>query len=378
MIFDYETLKLIWWLFIVVLLLGFAITDGFDMGAAILLPFLGKDDDQRRVIINTVGPVWEGNQTWFVTAGGAIFAAWPLVYSTAFSGFYVALLLVLFSLFFRPVGFDYRSKLSNPAWRNFWDWALFAGGVVPAFIFGVALGNLLLGVPFHFDLDLRSFYVGSFWQLLNPFALLAGLLGVTMLATHGSAYLNLRTDADVQRRAKTTLFLMGTLSILLFALAGLCVAYGIDGYLLVSMVDGNAHIDPLHKTVQKSTAAWMNNYRKFHWMLLAPAVGFLGFILSIYYRYIPGLSFVFSASGVAGILLTVAFSMFPFILPSSTQPNHGLTIWDAASSHMTLQVMFWATVIFLPLIVLYTSWVYSVMRGTVSVKSIRDNTHTAY
>ena len=196
MIFDYETLKLIWWLFIGVLLIGFAVTDGFDMGVAILLPFLGKTDDERRVIINTIGPVWEGNQTWFVTAGGAMFAAWPLVYAAAFSGFYVALLLVLFALFFRPVGFDYRSKLPNPAWRDFWDWGLFAGGAVPALVFGVAFGNLLLGVPFSFDHDLRSFYTGTFWQLLNPFSLLVGALSLSMLVMHGAAYLNLRTDLE--------------------------------------------------------------------------------------------------------------------------------------------------------------------------------------
>ena len=202
MFIDYETLKLVWWVFIGVLLIGFAITDGFDMGVAAWLPFLGKTDDERRVIINSVGATWEGNQTWLVTAAGAIFAAWPFVYAAAFSGLYIALLLVLFALFFRPVGFDYRSKLADPRWRNGWDWALFTGGAVPALVFGIAFGNLLLGVPFHLDDTMRSFYTGSFWALLNPFALLAGVLSLAMLMMHGAIYLELRTDGVVQQRAR--------------------------------------------------------------------------------------------------------------------------------------------------------------------------------
>ncbi len=378
MIFDYATLKLIWWLFIILLLLGFAVTDGFDMGVAILLPFLGKTDEERRVIINTVGPVWEGNQTWFITAGGAIFAAWPLVYATAFSGFYVALLLVLFSLFFRPAGFDYRNKIDHPSWRSFWDWALFCGGAIPALIFGVAVGNLLLGVPFYFEPDLRSFYTGSFWQLLNPFALLTGLLGVAILTMHGAAYLNLRTDEAVQARSKGVILLSGASALLLFVSAGFWIAYGLDGYQIMSTINANDYIDPLHKVVQKSTGAWLNNYRQFHWMLLAPTAGLAGLLLTIYCRQHPRRTFALSAVSIAGIISTAAFSMFPFIMPSSSQPNHSLTLWDATSSHLTLQVMFWATVIFLPLILLYTSWVYRVMRGTVTTRTIRDNTHTAY
>ncbi|MGD9298976.1 MAG: cytochrome d ubiquinol oxidase subunit II, partial [Thiohalocapsa sp.] len=171
---DYEILKLVWWLLVGVLFIGFAVTDGMDMGVGTLLPFLGKNDAERRVIINTVGPHWDGNQVWLITAGGAIFAAWPLVYGAAFSGFYFAMLLALFALFFRPVGFDYRSKIENKAWRNAWDWGLFIGGAVPALVFGIAFGNLLQGVPFHLDELLRPYYTGSFFALLNPFALLAG------------------------------------------------------------------------------------------------------------------------------------------------------------------------------------------------------------
>ena len=380
MIFDYETLKLVWWLFIGVLLIGFAVTDGFDMGVTAWLPFLGKTDDERRVIINSIGPVWEGNQTWLITAGGAIFAAWPLVYAAAFSGLYIALLLVLFALFFRPAGFDYRNKLPNPHWRYGWDWGLFIGGAVPALIFGVAFGNLLLGLPFHYDETLRSFYTGNFWQLLSPFALLCGIVSLSMLMMHGAVYLQLRTNGEVQKRAARAALFSGMVCATAFALAGIWLAVGIEGYRIISIGDVNTALNPLGKTVGKAAGAWLSNYHTYPWMLLAPVAGFAGIALALsaaglkYER----LALLCSATALAGIILTAGFSMFPFIMPSSTDPKSSLTLWDAVSSHRTLGIMFIVTIIFLPLIMVYTSWVYRVMRGKVTLQSIRDNTHTAY
>lgn len=378
--FDYETLKLIWWLFIGVLLIGFAIMDGFDMGVATWLPFLGKTDDECRVIINAIGATWEGNQTWLITAGGAIFAAWPLVYATAFSSLYIALLLVLFALFFRPVGFDYRSKLPNPAWRNGWDWALFAGSAIPALIFGVAFGNLLIGLPFYYDDTMRSFFTGSFWGLLNPFALLCGAVSLTMLMMHGAIYLQLRTDSAVQQRAKKAALITGIICAIAFALAGLWVAFGIDGYRITSIQNVNVALNPLAKTVEKSAGAWLTNYQSYPWMLLAPTAGFAGIALALLSSNAKKekTAFVFSSTAIAGIILTAGFSMFPFIMPSSTNPVSSLTIWDAVSSQKTLGIMFVVTIIFLPLILLYTSWVFKVLRGKVTVQSIQDNTHTVY
>ncbi len=378
--FDYEMLKLIWWAFIGVLLIGFAVMDGFDMGVAAWLPFLGKTDDERRVIINTIGPVWEGNQTWLVTAGGAIFAAWPLVYAAAFSGLYVALLLVLFALFFRPVGFDYRSKLANPRWRNAWDWALFAGGAIPALVFGVAFGNILIGLPFYYDDTLRSFYTGSFWALLNPFALLCGVVSLSMLMMHGAIYLQLRTDGAVQKRAQKSALMSGIICATSFAIAGVWIAYGIDGYMITSIQDVNLAINPLSKTVEKAAGAWLRNYDTYSWMILAPIAGFAGIALSLLSARLKNerTAFLFSSIAIAGIILTAGFSMFPFIMPSSTNPISSLTIWDAVSSKKTLGIMFIVTIIFLPLIMMYTSWVYRVLRGKVTVQSIKDNTHTAY
>src|SRR6202789_4309384 len=217
---DYATLKVIWWVLIGVLLIGFALTDGFDMGTAILLPFIGKNDAERRVVINTVGATWEGNQTWLVTAGGAMFAAWPLVYAASFSGFYFAMLLVLFALFFRPVGFDYRGKRDDPRWRSVWDWGLFVGGFVPALVFGVAFGNLLQGVPMTFDTELRVTCHGGFLGLLNPFALLCGLVGVSMLSAHGAAFVKLKSDGVIAERASVALRIAALSAVVLFLVAG--------------------------------------------------------------------------------------------------------------------------------------------------------------
>lgn len=378
MILDYETLKLIWWLFVGVLLIGFAVTDGFDMGVGALLPFLGKTDEERRVMINTVGPHWDGNQVWFITAGGAIFAAWPPVYAAAFSGLYIAMLLVLFALFFRPVGFDYRSKIEDSRWRSAWDWGLFAGGAVPALLFGVAFGNLLLGLPFHHDEFLRPIYTGSFFGLLHPFALLAGVVSLSMLIMHGAVWLQMRTEAPISDRARLTVKYSALVMMGAFALAGLWLAVGVDGYRVVSMPPAGAGANLLGKTVEP--ASWLSNYGLYPWMLLAPVLAFAAGIATIAFsaRGRAGAAFLTSGLALAGVILTAGFSLFPFVMPSSTVPASSLTLWDASSSHLTLTVMFWATVIFLPIVIFYNIWCYRRMWGKVTIQHIRDNAHSAY
>ena len=380
MLIDYETLKLIWWLFVGVLLIGFALLDGFDLGVGTLLPFVGRTDEQRRVILNAIGPTWEGNQVWFITAGGALFAAWPMVYAAAFSGFYWALLLVLFALFFRPVGFEYRSKVEDPRWRSFWDWGLFVGGAVPALVFGVAFGNLLQGVPFHFDDFLRPYYTGSFWGLLNPFALLAGVVSLSMLIGHGAIYLQMRTEGDIYARARQAATWFGLLFLAAFGLAGLWQAWGIEGFRIASMPDPGTAMTPLDKTVEVAAGAWMANFSRFPGMMAAPAAVFLGGGLAILLSRAnrPGWGFICSAAAIAGVILTAGFAMFPFVMPSSTHPAHSLTAFDATSSHRTLMLMFVAVVAFLPLVLAYTSWVYRVLRGKTTEEKIRTNTHSAY
>ncbi len=383
MIFDYETLKFIWWILVGALLIGFAVTDGMDMGVGNLLPFLGRSDAERRVIINTVGPHWDGNQVWLITAGGAIFAAWPAVYAAAFSGFYMAMLLVLFALFFRPVGFDYRSKIESPRWRRAWDWGLFAGGAVPSLIFGVAFGNLLQGVPFHLDDLLRAHYeghlLGALLPLLNPFALLAGIISFSMLTMHGAVWLQLRTEDPVAGRARRAITLMGLVALAGFALGGFWVAHGM-GYRITAQPPLGAMPNPLAKTVVMAPGAWLDIYHQVPAAMLAPLAGFAGILLTMLLSRLgrPGLAFVTSALGMTGIIGTAGLSMFPFIMPSSTHPNSSLTIWDAPSSHLTLTVMFWAVVIFLPLVLAYTVWCYAHMWGKVTVEEIQARSHSAY
>jgi cytochrome d ubiquinol oxidase subunit II len=378
--FDFETLRLIWWFLLGFLLAGFAIFDGFDFGVGALLPWLARTDSERRVVINTIGPVWEGNQTWIILGAGAIFAAFPPLYGASFSGFYLALIGLLFSMILRPGGFKYRSKLESPTWRTIWDHLLFVGGVVPPLLFGVAVGNVLQGVPFHFDEWQRLFYDGSFFGLLNPFALLCGLVSVSMVVTHGAVYLVNKTDGAVQARAIGVAGVAPLVTITLFLLAGLWVAFGLQGYVVTAGGAWSGPSNPFTKTVELHTGAWLANYRSYPWMALAPMLGFGGAVLTA--RLIrsarPMLAFVSSGASIFGIVSTAGVSMFPFLMPSSNHPNQSLTVFDASSSHDTLMIMLISTIIFMPIIIIYTGWVFKVMRGTVSTKYIDDNSHSVY
>ncbi len=376
---DYFTLKIIWWALVGVLLIGFAIMDGHDMGVGTLLPFVGRDDLERRVVINTVGPHWDGNQVWFITAGGALFAAWPVVYATAFSGFYWAMILVLWALFFRPVGFDYRSKIHNATWRSTWDWGLFVGGAVPPLVFGIAFGNLLQGVPFQFNDLLVSTYTGSFWQLLNPFALLTGIVSSAMITLQGGTYLAHRTEGVIQTRAINGATAAAIVLACAFLAAGIWLQW-IDGYRITSAVDTAGLPDILNKTVVREAGAWMANYGHYPVLWLLPALALVGAVGAaiLLMRRRTLAAFVASSLAVIAVIGTAGVSMFPFIMPSSTVPAASLTVWDSVSSHLCLAIMFWATLIFMPMIVIYTSWAYRVMRGKVTVAQIRANEHSAY
>jgi len=373
---DYTTLRVIWWLLLGVLLIGFAVMDGFDLGVGTLLPFVAKTDEERRLVINTIGPVWEGNQVWLLLGGGAIFAAWPPLYAVSFSGFYLAMFLILFALILRPVGFKYRGKMPSQRWRNNWDKALFIGGFIPALIMGVAVGNVLLGVPYHFDDTQRVFYTGNLLGLLTPFALLAGLVSVAMLVSHGAAMLVLKTSGPVAERSAKIGSIAAIASFVLFALAGAWVAFGLPGYQITSQVITDGASNPLLKTAEFSQAGgWLHNYSTMPATILAPVVGLLGALASavLLRKRRGGLAFIASGASIAGIIFTVGFAIFPFLLPSSTSPGSSLTLWDASSSHLTLWVMLLATVIFLPIIIAYTTWVYRVLKGKTTLEEMGEN-----
>lgn len=377
---DYDTLRIIWWALIGVLLVGFAVTDGFDLGSGILLPFAARTDLERRVVINSVGPVWEGNQVWLILGGGAIFAAWPQLYAVSFSGFYLAMFVILTALILRPVAFKFRSKREEPQWRARWDWVLFFSGFVPALICGVTVGNVLQGVPFRFATDMHIHYDGSFFALLNPFALLCGLVSVAMMVAHGAAWLQLKTAGPVAERARLYGSVAAVAGIVLYALAGVWMASAIGGYRITSAAQMTGPSNPLLKTVELHAGAWLANYAAHPWTMAAPAAGFaglLGALAGLLLRR-PVLALLAAALGIAGIILSVGASMFPFILPSSIDPRASLTVWDASSSHLTLFIMLVVTAIFIPIIVAYTTWVYHVLWGKVDEEAIREESGHAY
>ncbi|MEC4683019.1 MAG: cytochrome d ubiquinol oxidase subunit II [Nitrospirota bacterium] len=378
--FDYATLKVIWWVLVVVLLTGFAVMDGFDMGVGALLPFIGKTDTERRVLLNSVGPHWEGNQVWFITAGGAVFAAWPLVYATAFSGFYMAMLLVLWSLFFRPVGFDYRSKLENPRWRTFWDYGLFVGGAVPPLVFGVAFGNLFEGVGFRFDPELHSSFEEPFLDLFTPFTLTAGIISLLMILFHGATYLTLRTEGVLQKRSIRAAGVTGGLLAIVFPLAGVALVRGIAGFRIVSGADPGAPSNPLDKTVIRTAGGWVANFTAHPALWAFPALVFIGLLVAFLSVRLarPLLGFVGSSLTNAAVIVTASVSLFPFLLPSRLDPSSSLTVWDSGSSRLTLLLMFWAAVLLTPVVIVYTGWCYRVMRGKVTEEGIRKEENSLY
>jgi cytochrome bd ubiquinol oxidase subunit II len=374
---EYEILRFIWWALLGILLIGFAIMDGFDLGTAALLPFVARDDVERRVAINTVGPVWEGNQVWFILGGGAIFAAWPALYAASFSGFYLAMFLVLATLILRPAGFKYRSKLDAPRWRTLWDYALFAGGIVPALVFGVAFGNLFEGVPFGFDGDLRMNSTITLLSLLNPFALLVGLVSLSMIVLHGAVWLNLKTEGAVKARASAIIPYAALVFAILFALAGLWLSH-LQGFQIVGQLPHDGPSNPLNKAVTLVPGGWFANVALYPALWLTVAVAYLGALGAVLLRTRPGLAFIASALVPFGTIATAGVALFPFLMPSSSRPNESLTVWDASSSRLTLAIMLATVIIFLPIVIAYTAWVYRVMRGPVRAEDIARNSETAY
>ena len=376
---DYEFLRFIWWVLVIVLLIGFSVTDGFDMGVTALLPVAGKKEVERRIMINSIAPHWDGNQVWLLTAGGAVFAAWPIVYAVSFSGFYIALVLVLAALFFRPIGFEYRAKIDNPTWRAVWDWGLFAGGFVPALVFGVAFGNLLQGVPFEFNDIAQIHYTGSFFALLNPFALLCGVISLAMLVTHGANWLQMKTTAELRDRARAISQVGAFVTLIAFVLAGVWL-YFKEGYVVTSTLDHFAPSSPMGKEVAVETGAWFKNFNEMPILWIFPALAVVSALLNVAFSKANrcGFAFFFSALTMAGVIITAAVSMFPFVMPSSSHPEQSLTMWDATSSELTLTLMLGLALVFVTLSLVYTIWSYIKMFGRLDENFIDENKNSLY
>lgn len=367
---DYGTLREIWWLLLGVLLIGFAVTDGYDLGLGAIYRFITRDDTERRMALEAIEPHWEGHQVWFILGGGAVFAAWPALYAASFSGFYFAMLLVLLALILRPVGFNFRNKVEGPAWRNAWDWALTVAGLVPSLVFGVAFGNLFLGVPFHLTDNLLPVYDGAFLALFHPFALLAGVVSLSMLVMHGASFGAMKIEGAVGDRARAVARVAALVALAAFVAAGAWLSV-LPGHAVVGTLATDGPSNPLGKQVAVEAGAWLANQRAHPALWLVPAAAALGLaIVALVRNRVAG--FVASAIAVAAIILTAGIALFPFLLPSASQPGHGLTIWDASSSHRTLGIMLFATAVFLPLILAYSTWAFRIMRGRVTRAHVEE------
>lgn len=360
---DYDTLKIIWWVLIGVLLIGFALTSGTDMAVSVLSLRAGRSLKERGAILSTIAPHWDGNQVWLITAGGAIFAAWPEIYSAAFSGLYWAMLLLLFTIWMRPLAFDYRSHIQSERWQKGWDVALFIGSLVPMLICGVAFGNLLEGLPFWQDADLRWHYEGSFLTallpLLNPFALLCGLVSVLMLLTQGSLWIAMRTGEPIASRGLKWAPRLAVIGLVLFGICGIW-AWSFDALGLVSRAPEGSFNLITAKQVETVSHGLFANYISHPATMAVPALAVLATLAGAFHalRGRAARAFVENAVGIACIIATPAVALFPFLMPSSRDPASSLTVWDATSSQLTLTIMMFAVVIFVPLALGYTIFVY--------------------
>jgi cytochrome d ubiquinol oxidase subunit II len=328
-------LNTLWFILITVLFIGYFILEGFDYGVGILLPFLGKNDQDRRIMLNTIGPFWDGNEVWLLTAGGAIFAAFPHWYATMFSGFYLALVLMLFALIVRAVAFEFRSKDKHPAWRQTWDWVIFFGSFVPALLWGVALGNLLRGVP----IDAQMTYVGGFFNLLNPYALLGGLTTLTMFTLQGAIFLALKTTDELTERAIAATKTIGPVATIMI------FAFVIAGYFLTdafTRLGVNPGLIPIAAGGTLLTAGWLIHHNRLGW------------------------AFIMNCLTITLATVTIFMSLFPRVIVSSLNPEWSLTIYNAASSPYTLKVMSFVALIFVPIVLLYQGWTYWVFRQRIS------------
>ncbi|MBN1305285.1 MAG: cytochrome d ubiquinol oxidase subunit II [Anaerolineales bacterium] len=329
-----EFLQILWFILIAVLWIGFFFLEGFDFGVGMLLPFLGKNDHERRAIINTIGPHWDGNEVWLITAGGATFAAFPHWYATLFSGFYPALFFLLVGLIIRGVAFEFRSKDANPKWRSLWDWCIFTGSALPALLLGVAFANFSKGMPIDADMQ----YTGDLLTLLNPFGLLGGLVTVAIFLLHGIIFLSLKTEGDLLERAARQAGKVWIVVIVLTALM-LVATYAYTD--IVRQLGINPGLVPIASMIAILLAGLFISRRQYGW------------------------AFAMTGLTIALTLITAFMIMFPRVMISSTNPEYSLTIYNASSSPYTLTVMSIVALIFVPIVLAYQIWTYYVFRQRV-------------
>lgn len=331
-------LNTIWFLLVGVLIGGYAILDGFDLGVGSLYPLLGTTEEEKQILLQSIGPFWDGNEVWLLTGAGAIFAAFPLVYATVFSGFYLAMMLVLFALILRAVAVEFRNQVQTAKWRQRLDLIFFIGSFLPALLFGVAMGNIAQGLP----LNISYYYTGGFFDLLNPYALLLGILGLSAFMLQGSSYISLKTEGVLQEKARRMFLRIWAVSLALYVLASLYT----------------------FAAVPSLYANYFNNI----WLLAAPLLSISGLaaapLLAKATRH--GMTFIASSTYITGLIATLGLGMFPNLVPA-LDPKQSLNIYNAASSYLTLKAMLIIALIGVPIVLFYTIYVYRVFRGKVDI-----------
>ncbi|AOW46368.1 cytochrome d ubiquinol oxidase subunit II [Acetobacter ascendens] len=375
----YAILKIVWAVMLGVLFIGLGTMVGMDMGVGTLLRFVGRNDAERRTALNIIGPHWDGNQVWFILGGGAIFAAFPTLYGTSFSVFYVVMITLLFSMILRPVAFEYRSKADSKIWRASWDWVFLVSGFVPMFIYGAAFGNILEGVGYHFGWTGQYYQDESFLSyLLNPFAILCGLMSVSLSIYQGGAMLMLRADNPIWARARYYAIAGGIFAAILFVAGGIWMQF-LTGFVMTAPVNPAMPANPLHgQSVAMVAGGWMHNFRNHPALWVLPLMG-VSCMLAGSAMLAAGRTAVAWWLGLgawAGTIMTVGCAMFPFLMPSSTVPDQSLTVWNSTASAYGLGCMLAVAAIFVPIILAYTSWCYYVMRGKVHTVDVVNDSHS--
>lgn len=372
----YVVLKIIWWLLLGVLFMGIGILIGQDMGIGASLRYLGRTDYERRAVLTMIGPHWDGNQVWFVLGGGALFAAFPTAYATLFSGLYIVMLILLWSMIVRPLGFEYRSKLESVRWRGWWDNALFVSGFVPMLVFGTAVGNALMGFPFRFNDMMQSFYPTGFgfYSLFNPFAvIICGLMAVALSLYQAGAMVSLRSEGEILARAKRQMRMAGVVAIVLFTAGGIWLSQ-LNGYAPSGNVNPAMAAAPLASTATMAKGLWLQNFFAHPALFIVPILVYVALLAGLFFVYRERVKLAWWSGAIAWMATigTLGAAMFPMLAPSYVDINHSLTVWNATSSLRTLAWMLGFTAVIIPLIIFYTAWAFRVMRGKVSAEDIAE------
>ncbi|QJC30397.1 cytochrome d ubiquinol oxidase subunit II [Enterobacteriaceae endosymbiont of Neohaemonia nigricornis] len=381
--FNYDFLRLTWYILIIILITGFIITDGLDMGVGILLFIIGRHKSERKIIINTIAPHWDGNQVWLITTAGAIFAAWPNVYATLFSSFYIIIFILLFALFLRPIGFEYRSKLSNILWEKICDIFISIGSLIPPISLGIILGCILQGIPYYFD---RYYHIYSNYDVLTLFSSFNIIIIITLtllMLNQASNYLQIRiNNKNINNKLSIIIPIISILLLFFSIISFINIIFYIKGYKLNNIIS----IYTMHKLpmlisdIIYGYGMWINNFLYYPQLFIIPILGILSIIctilFSIYNKDIC--AFICSIFYTISAISTIAMTTFPFIIPNSNYINHTLTAWNATSSQLTLNIMLYTALIFVPIIVLYTFWCYKQMFYKITIEQINKNPNNFY